>query len=527
LLDIAFGPVIRFFKTGPDRPSLLDATQVRRIYNFKRVSIFLSLLFGYAFFYVCRTTFSVIKKPMLDEGILNADQMGQIGSALFFSYAIGKLINGFLADRSNTARIMSAGLLMSSITIVLFGFSKSVILFSVLWGLNGWFQSMGAAPCGASLSQWFSNRERGTRYGIWSTSHGFGEGLSYLLTATIVAYFGWRWGMWSVGLFCIVIAFVLYRTLGDRPQTYGLPPIADYKNDHSANPAEANISVGHAQLEVIKNPYVWLLGLSSVCMYISRYGVNNWGVLYLQEAKAYTLTSAAEVFFVIKIAETIGTACCGFISDIFFGSRRNVTTLIYGIIQITGMIVLFLAPTTYVAGLDRSLAAHLTTGAPSAEVVTALQEKGIVLPAGTVLSSGDKKSWSLTPNAWYLSWKGYRIADTGTQLSISQSYGIWHLVGGCCFGFGLGGLLAFVGGLIAIDICSKKASGAAMGVVGMFSYFGASMQDRVTGKLLEAGKMVVNGEAIHDFTYAYLFWLAAAILSMLIACTLWNVRQRE
>jgi OPA family sugar phosphate sensor protein UhpC-like MFS transporter len=81
--------------------------------------------------------------------------------------------------------------------------------------------------------------------------------------------------------------------------------------------------------------------------------------------------------------------------------------------------------------------------------------------------------------------------------------------------------------LIAIDICSKKASGAAMGVVGMFSYLGASLQESVTGRLIEAGKMVVNGETVHDFTSAYLFWLGAALFAVLLSCTLWNVRQKE
>ncbi len=524
-----FGPVARFFLTRPDAPPLQDTARIKRLYEYKRWTVFLSLLFGYGFFYVCRSTFSVIKKPMLDEGILNADQMGTIGSALFFSYAIGKFVNGFLADRSNVARIMATGLLGSAAIIFLFGSTKVFLLFVLLWALNGWFQSMGAAPCGASLSQWFSNNERGTRYGIWSTSHSFGEGMSFLITATVVAYFGWRWGMRSVGILCAAIALILYRTLADRPQTYGLPHIADYKNDHVGRAADAHISVGRAQLDVLKNPYVWILGLSSICMYISRYGINNWGMLYLQETKSYSLLTAGNVFVVMKIAETVGTACCGLISDVFFGSRRNVTTLIYGLIQITGLIILFTAPSNYVAGVDRSIVPLLVSGVSGEELTKAFAEKGIVLPRGTQVAESyfDDKSWSLGPEQWYRSWQGYRVVDTGTQLSVSRKYSIMHILGASCFGFGLGGLLAFIGGLIAIDICSKKASGAAMGVVGMFSYFGAALQDRVSGRLIETGKMIVNGENVHDFTYAYSFWLGAAILSTLIACTLWNVKQKE
>jgi OPA family sugar phosphate sensor protein UhpC-like MFS transporter len=456
--------VLGFFKTGPDRPVLEDPVRIKRLYESKRFSIFLSIVCGYSFFYVCRLSFAVAKKPMLDEGILNADQMGKIGSALFFTYAIGKFVNGVLGDRGNIARIVATGLLGSAVIIILFGFTKTYFIFLVLWGLHGWLQSMGASPCGASISQWFSNRERGTRYGIWSTAHSIGEGLSFAVTATVIAYLGWRWGLWSAGLFSAFVALVMYRTLGDRPQTYGLPPIADYKNDHVGAASDARISVGQAQLEVLKNPYVWILGLSSVAMYIGRYGINSWGVLYLQEAKSYTLITAGTVLFCAKIMETIGALSSGFISDFLFRSRRNVTTLLYGVIQVFGLIVLFLAPA---------------------------------------------------------------IGGSGAQFTIFGRYGIWDLVGASCFGFGLGGLLVFIGGLIAIDICSKKASGAAMGVVGMLSYLGASLQERISGHLIEAGKMTVNGQTTHDFTAAYLFWLAAAIIAVLLSCTLWNVKQRE
>jgi OPA family sugar phosphate sensor protein UhpC-like MFS transporter len=102
-----------------------------------------------------------------------------------------------------------------------------------------------------------------------------------------------------------------------------------------------------------------------------------------------------------------------------------------------------------------------------------------------------------------------------------------HLVGISCFGFGLGGLLVFLGGLIAIDICSKKATGAAMGLVGLFSYIATAIQERVSGKLIQAGEMVQNGQKVHDFTYAYGFWLGAAIVSMLLACCVWNAKARD
>jgi OPA family sugar phosphate sensor protein UhpC-like MFS transporter len=38
----------------------------------------------------------VVKKPIVDSGILSDSEIGMIGSALFFAYAIGKLTMDFL-----------------------------------------------------------------------------------------------------------------------------------------------------------------------------------------------------------------------------------------------------------------------------------------------------------------------------------------------------------------------------------------------------------------------------------------------
>ena len=71
-------------------------------------------------------------------------------------------------------------------------------------------------------------------YGIWSTAHAIGEGLTFIVSATLVAYFGWKAGFWAPGLFCILVAVGIYFNLQDRVQTFGLPTIAVWKKDHTA-----------------------------------------------------------------------------------------------------------------------------------------------------------------------------------------------------------------------------------------------------------------------------------------------------
>ena len=60
-----------------------------------------------------------------------------------------------------------------------------------------------------------------------------------------------------------------------------------------------------------------------------------------------------------------------------------------------------------------------------------------------------------------------------------------------------------------------------------FSYLGAAVQDWISGILIQKGAMMVDGQVKHDFANAYLFWLGAAIVSVLLASTLWNVRPKD
>ncbi|RJP22099.1 MAG: MFS transporter [Candidatus Omnitrophota bacterium] len=527
--------IANFYRTGPDKPLRENENEIRKIYERKRREVFLAIVFGYSFYYVTRLSISVAKKPMIDSGVLDAAQLGKIGFAIWLSYAFGKLISGFIADHCNMRKFMTTGLLVSAVINILFGFSDVFLVFLVLWFLNGWFQSMGCAPSVVVMSQWFSNRERGTRYGLWSAAHSIGEGITFVLTAVVISYFGWRWGFWSAGGITIGVAILMAVFLADRPRTLGLPAIAEYKNDHSGEEQTESISIWQAQKEVLLNSAVWILGLSSACMYVARYGISSWGVMFLQEAKDYSIIAAGSLLGLAKIVETVGAVSSGFVSDFFFGSRRNVVALFYGLVEIVGLIILFTAPSTHLFNLDPAFATNINDGPASGEISQVFQEHGFVLPENAYITSesykdfnGDQRNcWIIHCSDWAFGLMDYTIHETAGELHVGSHFNILHVLGASMFGFGLGGLLVFLGGLMAVDICSKRATGAAMGLVGVFSYLGAAVQEWVSGNLIEAGKTVVEGQSLHDFNSAILFWLGAAILAVLLSSTLWNVKAKK
>lgn len=337
--------LLSFFKAEPHKPVSGTREEQERDYRTSRRYAAFVMVVVYGLYYVCRLSMNVIKKPLVDSGYLTTQELGYIGSALFFAYAVGKCVNGFLADHSNIRKFMSIGLLVSALANFALGFPMPAIFFAILWGINGYAQSMGAPASVVGLARWFNNRERGTYYGIWCTSHNFGEALTFIMTSFIVTALGWHWGFWGasiVGFVGVVIAWIFYR---DSPQSRGLPSIAEWSGEVTAETQKADkASVAANQKAVLTNWAVWMIALASAFIYVSRYAVNSWGVYFLEVKKGYTNIEASSIISVNAICGLFGTFCSGLISDKFFHGRRNVPALVFGIMNTLALCLFLLVP---------------------------------------------------------------------------------------------------------------------------------------------------------------------------------------
>ena len=450
-----FSALFRFFAVGKARPMIEDPAEIDRTYRHHRKCIMLAITVGYGVAYTCRLALNPVKVPLLESGYFTATELGAIGSALLYAYAFGKFTNGFLADHANIKRFFAVGVLLSAFVNLAMGHTPLLWIWVALWAFNGWFQGFGAPTGAVVLSQWFSNRERGRYYGIWSTGHAIGEGLTFVGVAYLITKYGWQAGFWGPGILCIFTAFAIYWFMEDRPHTVGLPPIADWKNDHIEDFTDSDgnsVKTFKLQLSILKIPSIWILGLASASMYVTRYAINSWGFVYLTEAKGYSLVEAGAILGLNTVAGILGCVAYGFISDMVFKARRPPATLIFGIIEVAALFVIFYSP-----------------------------------PGHTIL--------------------------------LTTAFAV--------YGFTLSGLLAVLGGLFAIDIVPKKAAGAAMGFIGIFSYFGAGFQDQISGILIDRGTTVIDGVRHYDFSNVIVFWIGGSIISLILATTLWRVRVRD
>ena len=80
-----------------------------------------------------------------------------------------------------------------------------------------------------------------------------------------------------------------------------------------------------------------------------------------------------------------------------------------------------------------------------------------------------------------------------------------------------------------MDIVPRKATGAALGIVGISSYVAAGIQDIVSGYLIQGytTDAADMSEAVYDFTPVSLFWLFAMLVAFVLPVVSWKRMKKE
>ena len=447
-----------FYRISKPSAEKVPPQEVDSTYRKIRSRTFWGAVVAYSLYYVCRLSLSIVKQPLIDGGIFTAGQLGVIGSSLLFVYAVGKFMNGFIADYCNIKRFMATGLLVSAVANLLLGLlglfhgaSGTVsavffVSFAVLWGINGWVQSMGSPPGIISLSRWFPLSRRGTYYSFFCSSPYLGEFLSFIIVGLIVGALGWQYGFIFASLGGFAGAAIIIFFVSDTPESKGLPSVQELSGEEMK--AEDRMRTVETQKSVLRHPGIWIIAASSAFVYIAKYAIANWGVLFLQKEKAFSLESATQIIAFSAALGVLGTILAGWLSDKVFKGSRVIPVIISGLLSFISFALFLFAGGGYVA------------------------------------------------NIIYVS----------------------------MFSLAVGVLYCIIAGLMAMDIVPRKATGAALGIVGISSYVAAGIQDIASGYLIQgytegAADMA---DAVYNFTPVSLFWLFAIFVAFVLPVVTWN-----
>lgn len=435
-----------FFKEPPAAEPIQDSEKVSSLYKHWRWRIFYSSFIAYVVFHLCRKNIAVALPSMGKALNMSNTELGILGSTLYVTYGIGKFVNGVIADKANVRTFLPTALILSAICnlcfvlsamfitpghISFFGLPSATVLLWILaffWGANGWFQSCGFPPVAKSLSYWFSNSERGTKWSLWSTSHQIGVFAAVMLSGLAIDKFGWMAAFYIPAIICIITGIWLFDRLRDKPQSLGLPDIEKYNNEPvKEDKKEETDNTPYFQIfkeHILCNPVIWMLAIAYIFVYIIRFGTEDWLVKYLVEVKHNSLTLASSKLSSLALVGAGGAIFAGVISDKIYKGNRTPINIVFLICLILSLLAFAANPASnhvmdyvyaamigvFTAGPQMLIGGLCAVESSSKKVASAsIGFTGVFGYIGAALSSGgtgyvvDKFGWNGAIAFWMIS----------------------------------------------------------------------------------------------------------------------------
>ena len=321
-----------------------DASTHARFLALRR-QVFEAAFVGYAAYYLVRTNLPPVAKELGSALGYDKAALGQLLALSGLSYGVGKFLLGALSDRSNARWFMPLGLVLSAACNIAFGLWPSLTAHLWLWSLNGFVQGMGWAPCGRILAHWYGPSERGRAFGVWNVSHNVGAALVGPLAAYVAGRWGWQSAFYVPAALSLLLAGYLVWRLRDTPASEGLPGPEAFSVVGEATDAPSSAGEPTRRespwVQVLGNPWMWLLAFANFFAYVIRYALLDWGPTFLKEARGATLMQGGWSTFAYETAAILGTVAAGWLTDRLGGKRAFLGMLC--VVPMAGALVLLVS----------------------------------------------------------------------------------------------------------------------------------------------------------------------------------------
>jgi OPA family glycerol-3-phosphate transporter-like MFS transporter len=306
-----------------------EAFRARRFWNWFPLGM------TYAFLYMGRYNLTVAKNALGDR--MTKDDFGTIFFWGTLVYGVAFLVNGPLTDRLGGRRTMlfsAVGAAAANIAmgLVLFSGWKGdlVLVFSVLYAVNMYFQSFGAVSIVKVNSYWFHVRERGVFGGIFGILISLGIYFAYDWGRLIVEHAPVMWVFFVPALVLLAFAAIDWRMVFDGPSETGHRDLDT--GDATAGETGPALGVLEVARRMFSNPVIVTIALIEFCSGYLRQSIMQWYTIFAKQTGISGDFVPANWGLMLCVAGILGGVVAGFVSDHVFGSRRGpVAALLYAV----------------------------------------------------------------------------------------------------------------------------------------------------------------------------------------------------
>lgn len=287
---------------------------------------------AYVSAYLCRTNLSIVLPSMKDTFEWNNALVGLIGTAFFWCYAVGQLINGSIGDKVNPRYFIPIGLIGSSIINFLIGIFPNIYFILIVWSINGFLLSTIWGPIIRITAAWFPTKER-TKVAVGlNLSMMGGYLLSWGLVGVIINYTSWRWGFFLPALFTFCYAIIFLVFMRAKPREVGGE---DYSQSIvNKESIECNQSLKENQMDnlslfqLIKKERLWLIAIACISQGVIKEGIALWTPTFLKDNYHVSQTQISLVSTFVPLVGIAGIFLAGWLNARYKERERKPLTIL-------------------------------------------------------------------------------------------------------------------------------------------------------------------------------------------------------
>ncbi|MEG2199583.1 MAG: MFS transporter, partial [Anaerovorax sp.] len=267
---------------------------------------------------------------MEEEEGWSSGALGITTGILFWTYGMGHLFNGRLGEIFGVNRFIIAGVILTAAANVLISFQSSIIIIAIIWGFNGYFQSMLWSPAMALVSNWWPGNSRGFATGFANASSGMGSVIASFLVVgslAIAPEMGWRAAFRFPVIIMVIIVIAYAILVKASPKSVGLE---EYKEtDEAREVLESDLKKVMAEKGKLY-PYIYLFSKWRFDLWliiiagssIARYGLITWMPKYYVDVFGVDLKAGILGTVFLPLGMAIGTFVIPWITDKYCPTNR-------------------------------------------------------------------------------------------------------------------------------------------------------------------------------------------------------------
>jgi sugar phosphate permease len=273
----------------------------------------LSALYLLSQFY--RVSNAVIASDLIKDLKLNAETLGILGGAFFYSFALLQIPMGPLLDRIGPRIVVSSSVLIGALGAFLFavgGSFATVLIGRILIGVGMATVLVGSMKV---FVLHFPPEKFATLVGTIVSVGSVGNIFAASPLAYLSAQIGWRMTFILAGGVTALLAFLSFWILGGRNGKPG-----------RVQSGKQEIGMFQQMGMILKSLSFWQIGFLGFFRYGTFVGLQGlWLGPYLMEIKGYSPVQAGNMLILVAVGAIIGGPVAGRLSDSIFHSRKGVT----------------------------------------------------------------------------------------------------------------------------------------------------------------------------------------------------------